>query len=215
MLSLRDVTRRARDGDRARTLLRAVTIDVPRGACALLGGPTGAGKSTVIAVAAALTDLDEGQLCWMNEPLSGAREARRAAYRREVVALALQSPLLVEGMRVRESLALAGHPTRDDALESFGVRARLDDPVERLSHGERQRVALARAFSARRPLLLLDEPSASLDDDGVAALARLLTAHRDRDGAALVTTHDPRLRDAIRWDQTLTLRGGAVAREAP
>ncbi len=210
MLALREVTRAARDGDRPRTLFARLSLELPRGACGLLLGEGGVGKSTLLAVAAALTLPDAGALCWEGERISDAREQRRAEYRRDIAALAMQSPLLLDGLTAAENLALARRPMRPEVIDRLGVRALLDRPAERLSEGERQRVSLARALGASTPLVLLDEPSASLDDGAVATLAALLDAHRAARGAALVTTHDPRLRDALRWDLTRVLRGGAL-----
>lgn len=214
MLALREVTRVVRDGDRPRTLFSRLTLELPRGAAALLMGPGGVGKSSLLAVAAALTAPDEGALWWEGERISHARDLRRAEYRRDVASLAMQSPLLLDGLTVAENLALARRPLRPDVLHRLGVRALLERPAERLSEGERQRVSLARALGAATPLVLLDEPSASLDDPAVEALAALLDAHRGAGGAALVTTHDPRLRSALRWDLTRALHDGAL-REPP
>lgn len=210
MLALREVTRVVRDGDRPRTLFSRLSLDVPRGACVLLLGAGGVGKSTLLGVAAALTAPDEGALLWEGEPISAARERRRAEYRRDTAALAMQSPLVLDGLTVAENLALLRRPMNPAVLSRLGVSALLDRPAERLSEGERQRVSLARALGASTPVVLLDEPSASLDDAAVASLAALLDAHRAARGAALVTTHDPRLRDALRWDLTRALRDGAL-----
>lgn len=214
MLALREVTRVVRDGDRPRTLFSGLTLELPRGACALLLGAGGVGKSSLLAVAAALTAPDAGALCWEGERISDARDLRRAEYRRDIAALAMQSPLLLDGLTVAENLALARRPMRPEVLDRLGVRGMLNRPAERLSEGERQRASLARAIGAGTPVVLLDEPSAALDDPAVETLAALLDAHRAAGGAALVTTHDPRLRDALRWDLTRALRDGAL-RDAP
>lgn len=214
MLALREVTRVVRDGDRPRTLFSRLSLELPRGACALLLGAGGVGKSSLLAVTAALTAPDEGALCWEGERISDARDARRAEYRRDIAALAMQSPLLLDGLTVAENLALARRPMRPEVLDRLGVPAMRDRRAERLSEGERQRVSLARALGAGTPVVLLDEPSASLDDPAVETLAALLAAHRAAGGAALVTTHDPRLRDALRWDLVRELRDGAL-RDAP
>ena len=210
MLALREVTRAVRDGGRPRTLFSRLSLELPRGACALLLGDGGAGKSTLLALAAALTSPDEGALCWEGETISAAREPRRAEYRRDIAAFAMQSPLLLDGMTAAENLALARRPMSAGVLRALGVNALLARPTEGLSEGERQRVSLARALGAATPLVLLDEPSASLDDGAVDALAALLDAHRAAGGAALVTTHDPRLRHALRWDLTRALRDVAL-----
>ncbi|MFO0630793.1 MAG: ATP-binding cassette domain-containing protein [Polyangiales bacterium] len=210
MLALREVTRVVRDGDHPRTLFARLSLELPRGACGLLLGAAGVGKSTLLAVAAALTTPDAGALWWEGEPISDARERRRATYRRDIAAFAMQSPLLLDDLTAAENLALARRPMQPAVLDRLGVTALLARPVARLSEGERQRVSLARALGAATPLVLLDEPSASLDDAAVSTLAALLDAHRAAGGAALVTTHDPRLRDALRWDLTRALHDGAL-----
>ena len=210
MLALRGISRRFRDGERVVTALSAVSLEVPRGACVALRGESGAGKSTLLAVAATLLAPDEGEVRWDGASVSTLREAHRAAFRRDVLGAALQSPLLIEGMTARENLALIRRPVEPRALVALGVAERMDVPVDRLSGGERQRVALARALGAGASLVLLDEPSASLDDARVDALAELVKGCRARGAAVLVATHDPRMVEAIAWDATVRLRAGAV-----
>lgn len=210
MLALREITRRFRDGERVVEALRSVSLTVPRGACVALRGESGAGKSTLLAVAATLLAPDAGDVSWDGASVSSLREAHRAAFRRDVLGAALQSPLLIEGMSVRENLGLIRRVVDPGALDALGVTARLDVRVERLSGGERQRVALARALGVGAKLVLLDEPSASLDDARVDALAGLVRGCRARGASVLVATHDPRMVAAIAWDATVRLRDGAV-----
>ena len=210
MLALRAVTRRFRDGERVVEALHGVSLEVPRGACVALRGESGAGKSTLLAIAATLLAPDEGDVLWEGASVVTLREAYRAAFRRDVLGAALQTPLLIEGMSARENLRLGRRAVDPRALDALGVSERMDVVVERLSGGERQRVALARALGVGAQLVLLDEPSASLDDSRVDALAGLVKGCRAAGAAVLVATHDPRMLAAVPWDASVRLRAGAV-----
>jgi putative ABC transport system ATP-binding protein len=133
----------------------------------------------------------------------------------------IQGLALVSAMSALENVLLGAVPdggmsrariaAAEQMLAALGVGALARASVETLSGGERQRVALARAFLARGPLLLLDEPTAHLDEAHVATVARMLDAHGARGGAALVATHDPRLLSAARFARVVQVHGGALA----
>lgn len=173
------------------------------GATGLLAlvGPTGSGKTSLLAVIA-------GQV----QPNTGSVSAIDPAD----VAWAAQRPLILPGT-LRDNLALA-RPSASDAelravCSQVGLDALLDTradgldlPLDHrgsgLSGGERRRLGLARALLARRPLLLCDEPTADLDADSAARITALLREIATRQ-AVIVATHDPDL--AARADRIVTL----------
>ncbi|MBI5517388.1 MAG: ATP-binding cassette domain-containing protein [Deltaproteobacteria bacterium] len=195
-----------RDGPRG--LVRAVNSvswALPRGAVALLHGPSGAGKSTLLALGAGLLLPSEGEVWLQGAHFSRLREAHRASRRRALLGVLWQGPGLIPGLASLAQVLLPSvpeglTPARREAalrwLAHFGLESAREALPEDLSGGEKQRVALARAFARDPSLLLLDEPSAHLDDPSVLALGRALGALCARGGSALVVTHDPRL-DAL------------------
>ena len=176
-----------------------VKVEVERGECLALAGPSGAGKTSVLKIAAGLLRPERGRVTCAEEVWldTGARrdlppERRRCGYLFQDYAL---FPHLNAWQNVAYPLrGIAREERRRRALEllgRFGVESKAEDRPRTLSGGERQRVALARAL-ARRPLaLLLDEPLAALDARSRASAARELgAALRDSEAPALLVTHD-------------------------
>ena len=179
-------------------LLAGVDVDVAPGATVAVVGPTGSGKSSLLAVAAGLEAPRGGDVTLGGVPLTALTEA---SLRRRVAWLPTH-PTLLEG-RVRDVLDV-GRGLGDDELdaalaavgltEALAARGGLDAVVgqrgEDLSGGEQRRLALARLVAGRPDVYVLDEPTAGLDE----ATARVVLDALDEAGAAvLVATHDPRV----------------------
>jgi molybdate transport system ATP-binding protein len=187
----------------ARTTLGALRLDVEvavaPGECVALAGPSGAGKTSLLRVAAGLLHPDEGLVqangeTWLDTDrgVDVPAERRRCGYVFQDYALfphlsAWQNvayPMRKGGRRERRARAL-------ELLERFGLAGRADARPSRLSGGERQKVALARALARRPEVLLLDEPLSALDSRTRAGAARELEAIlRDSEAPALLVTHD-------------------------
>jgi ABC-type multidrug transport system fused ATPase/permease subunit len=181
-----------------RPALTAIDLEVPVGGITAVVGPTGAGKSTLLALALRLFDPDRGAI-----ELDGIDLRRvRVADLRRVVAIALQENLLF-GTTIRENIRYAVPDASDGAVRAAARIACADEFIEslplgydtplgergsKLSTGQRQRLSLARAVLKNAPILLLDEPTASLDAETEArVLGRLAAWGRDR--AILMVTH--------------------------
>ena len=190
------------DGDEQVDALSDVDLVVHPGELVALIGPSGSGKSSLLAVAGALLRPTTGTVRVAGEDVHtlGARDL--ADLRRRRLGFVFQSGGLFPALTAVEQLLLAddlrgrrGAGARERAealLTELGLGDRLDHRPDRLSGGERQRVAIARALVGRPDLVLADEPTANLDRarsrDVVALLAD--RAHRDR-AATLLVTHDP------------------------
>ena len=169
-------------GDRA--ILRGVTLSVARGELVAIMGPSGSGKTTVLRAIAGLEPVGRGRV-----DVSGQ------------VGMVFQFHCLFEHLTALENVCLApvhAHGiSREQAtrrgrelLSAFGVAHRADALPRHLSGGEAQRVAIARALAVNPPVLLMDEPTASLDAIRRAELGELLGQLRQRDTALLIATHD-------------------------
>jgi len=182
-----------------RTVLSNLSLDVPGGRLTAVVGRSGSGKTTLLHLLAGLERPTEGEVLVSGEALGEMRRAELAANRRRAIALVAQDPALVPYLSARENvlLALRIRGAEDDgeaerALVEVGLGERLDARAEKLSAGERQRVAIARALAAEVELLLVDEPTARLDEEnGRAAGALLARAARERGMAVVCATHDP------------------------
>lgn len=194
-----------------RVLLQRQSLAHPGAPRLLLSGPSGCGKSTLLRVLAGLAHPAGGTLLWHGQPVvrGGLAVQRRRVHRVE------QQPLL-PGASVREALVLGlelrGLPLPADTrlreeLAALGLaQLPLEQDPARLSGGEALRVAVLRGLLLPVELLLLDEPSAGLDDVAVALLRERLT--RPDTPALLVAGHDPRLEGLCpaRW----SFREGAL-----
>ena len=189
--------------------LRDITASVPAGGVTVVTGPSGSGKSTLLRLVAGLDRPDSGRVVVFGEDLAGLDREALAALRGREVGIAEQARGLVPFLDVRENVALATALHGAPGTAASGRREAAPDPVaavlERvgiahlagrrpteLSAGERTRTAIARALVTRPRLLLLDEPSATLDRVNAARIAELL-AELGAELTVVVATHDPAL----------------------
>lgn len=160
-----------------------------RGDIALVEGDNGSGKTTLLRILAGLLHVDEGELRWCGQPLD------RAACRGQIVFLGHQLGLKFElspRENLRASAGLCGRRSGTDemlVLRQVGLHGYEDEPVRRLSAGQKKRAALARLMLLPATLWLLDEPYANLDRHGIALVNQLLDQHVAAGGAALVSSH--------------------------
>ena len=203
--------------------LRFDDVALPQGGVLLLRGASGAGKSTWLALAAGLRRPSAGQLLVAGQDLAQLSAAACDAWRARTIGLLPQKLHLSDALSVADNLALvyfaAGLPRDPGAIEAalaaLGVARLARRKPWQLSGGQAQRVALARAVLLAPKVLLVDEPTASLDDDGARAVLALLQATAGRCGASLVmATHDARVLAALPQAGTLQLRAEAHAQPA-
>ena len=202
-------------------ILRGVDLTVAAGERIAVVGPSGSGKSSLIAVAAGLERPTAGTVRLFGEDLSRLNEDRRARLRRGRVSLVFQAFHLLPNMTAEENVAapmeIAGAEgameTARAWLERVGLAERRRHYPHQLSGGEQQRVALARALAARPAQLFADEPTGNLDADNAAAVAELMFDLVAEIGAALVlVTHEASL--AARAERRVTMAGGRIVSDA-
>ena len=199
-------------------ILRGLNVRVGKGERVALVGPSGSGKSSLIAVAAGLEQPSGGSVELFGQDLARLDEDGRARLRRGQVSLVFQSFHLLPNMTAQENVAapleIAGARDATETarawLERVGLAGRARHYPHQLSGGEQQRVALARALAPRPALLFADEPTGNLDAVNAAHVADLMFDLVAEPGAALVlVTHDETL--AARADRAVRLRDGRVA----
>ncbi|MBM3393022.1 MAG: ATP-binding cassette domain-containing protein, partial [Betaproteobacteria bacterium] len=171
----------------------------------LLLGPSGSGKSTLLMALAGLLAPSRGSVRIAGEDWRGFSGAAADRRRGRLIGFVPQEPHLIDGLSVADNVRLApflAGASQDPArrgealaiLDALGVSECAGRYPHALSRGQQQRVALARAVANRPPLLLADEPTASLDDAACAVALDLLFAAAERVGAGLiVATHDRRV----------------------
>jgi ABC-type lipoprotein export system ATPase subunit len=197
---LRGASKRFGGPERGRTVFADLDASFHAGSFTAVVGRSGTGKTTLLHIVAGLERPSEGYVELLGEPLAGRTRAELAELRRRGVALVTQEPGLVPYLSALENVEL-GLQLRETggardalarrALASVGLEERLHSPASRLSAGERQRVAIARALAADVRLLLVDEPTARLDEENARSVALLLArAAHERDLAVVCATHD-------------------------
>jgi putative ABC transport system ATP-binding protein len=196
-------------------ILRELSFSVAPRERVAITGPSGSGKSSLIAVAAGLERPTAGTVELLGRPLARMDEDGRARLRRGRVSLVFQAFHLLPNMTAEENVAapleIAGVRDADVVargwLDRVGLSGRLRHYPHQLSGGEQQRVALARALAPRPVLLFADEPTGNLDAVNAAIVADLLFGLVAEEGAAMVlVTHDANL--AVRADRQVRLSGG-------
>ncbi|MEU8674546.1 ABC transporter ATP-binding protein [Streptomyces sp. NPDC048560] len=218
-LTLVDVTLTYPDGDGRLTALDQVSLDVPGGSLAAVVGPSGSGKSSLLAVAATLVTPDSGKTVVAGTETAGLSAADKAALRREHIGIVFQQPNLLPSLTAAEQLQVMAHlsrgpvrPARARALElldAVGLADKADRRPHQLSGGQRQRVNIARALMNEPSLLLVDEPTSALDHErGAAVLDLLATLTRERSTATVLVTHDRAHLE--RMDRVAVMRDGRL-----
>ncbi len=205
-------------GDSAVEVLRGIDLTVPYGQTLALLGPSGSGKSSLMAVLSGLERASGGTLQVAGEDFAAMSEDALALARRGRIGVVLQAFHLLPTMTALENvmtpLELAGMPdakARGEAeLTAVGLGERLGHYPAQLSGGEQQRVAIARALAPKPALVFADEPTGNLDAATGSSVMDLLFARRAESGATLVViTHDPAL--AARCERVVTLADGRIA----
>ena len=199
------------------TILRGIDLDIMRGEVVALLGPSGSGKSSLMAVLSGLERASGGSLTVAGADFTALDEDGLAAARRGRIGIVLQAFHLLPTMTAAENVAtpmeLAG---MDDAapralteLEAVGLGHRTDHYPTQLSGGEQQRVAIARATAPRPDLIFADEPTGNLDAATGEEIIEMLFARRAETGATLlIITHDASL--AARCERVLTMADGVI-----
>ena len=201
-------------------ILRGIDLRVAAGESVALLGPSGSGKSSLMAVLSGLERATSGTIRIAGEDFTRLDEDGLARARQGRIGIVLQAFHLLPTMTAHENVAvpleLAGagdaFATAAAELESVGLGHRLSHYPVQLSGGEQQRVAIARATAPRPQLLFADEPTGNLDGaTGHAILDLLFERQRGTGATLLVITHDPEL--AERCGRVLEMKDGRIVRD--
>lgn len=220
-IDARNLTLSLGQGDSAVEVLRGIDLTVPQGQTLALLGPSGSGKSSLMAVLSGLERAGGGTLVVAGEDFAALDEDALAAARRGRIGVVLQAFHLLPTMTAIENvmtpLELAGmadaRQRAEAELAAVGLAHRLNHYPAQLSGGEQQRVAIARALAARPALVFADEPTGNLDAATGITIMDLLFARRAETGATLIIiTHDPAL--AERCERVVPLADGRIASDS-
>jgi putative ABC transport system ATP-binding protein len=200
-LTLESVSLTYPDGDSRLTALDNVSLHVSAGEFIAVTGPSGSGKSSLLAVAGTLIAPDSGRVEIAGVDAGPLSSAARDRLRLESIGFVFQQANLLASLTALDQLLLVADLRGDDKaaartraselLERVGLADKAHRRPARLSGGERQRVNVARALMGSPALLLVDEPTSALDRDrGEAIVTLLAEVTREQNLATLMVTHD-------------------------
>jgi putative ABC transport system ATP-binding protein len=205
-LTLTNVSKTYGEGENAVAAVQEVSLSCESGEFVALVGPSGSGKTTLLAMIGGLLTPTAGTILVEDVDVSALAAKGQARYRRDKVGYVFQSNNLIPYLTVRENLLLIrqigakGHSSAgeraDQLIEELGLTKRRNALSTDLSGGERQRVAIARALMNDPQLVLVDEPTASLDSTrGKQVVSLLLDEVKSRGKLGIMVTHDLAMAD--------------------
>lgn len=209
-------------GELAVHALRGVDLQVARGEFVMLVGPSGSGKTTLLSILGCVLTPTRGSVSILGEAVSDLPEPGLAALRRALIGFIFQGYNLIDALSARDNVSLGlrirgtARPAADAeaarVLDRVGLATRLGNKPAQLSGGEMQRVAIARALAGRPPLVLADEPTASLDAaSGKRVTEVLRNISREQRATVVVVTHDARIFDLSQ--RIVHIEDGFIQRE--
>ena len=218
VIRLDDVDKTFGEGELAVHALKDASLEIERGQFVVVLGPSGSGKTTLMNLIGGIEPVSAGTITVDGEVVSGLDEAALTEYRRQKVGFVFQFFNLIPTLTAQENVTLVGELVgagENDAAETLG-EVGLADRAERfpslLSGGEQPRVAIARALVKRPTVLLLDEPTGSLDlETGRAVLGALRGAARTFGSTVLLVTHNSAI--ARMADRVIHLHSGQVVED--
>jgi putative ABC transport system ATP-binding protein len=202
-------------------ILRGIDLQVASGESVALLGPSGSGKSSLMAVLSGLERASGGTIRIAGQDFTALGEDSLARARQGRIGIVLQAFHLLPTMTALENVAvpleLAGEADSfaraRSELEAVGLGHRVTHYPAQLSGGEQQRVAIARALAAGPEIVFADEPTGNLDAaTGTAVLDLLFARQRETGATLLVITHDPAL--AARCGRVLEMQDGRIVRDS-
>ena len=211
---LKDVKKRYRMGEVEIMAADGIDFQIERGEFAVVVGPSGAGKTTVLNILGGMDTASEGEVLVDGQDITAYSQRRLTAYRRDDIGFVFQFYNLIPNLTALENVELALQICKNpmdarEVLEEVGLGERLDNFPAQLSGGEQQRVSIARALAKNPKILLCDEPTGALDKRTGTQIMELLHSVVKENGIMLLlVTHDPDIADTC--DTIFEMDGGRI-----
>ena len=214
-VTLKDVKKIYQMGEVEIMAAAGIDFEIKKGEFAVVVGPSGAGKTTVLNILGGMDTASEGQVLVDGQDIATYSTKQLTAYRRDDIGFVFQFYNLVGNLTALENVELASQICSDpldagQVLADVGLADRASNFPAQLSGGEQQRVAIARALAKNPKLLLCDEPTGALDyNTGKAVLKLLQDTCREKGMTVIVITHNSALTPMA--DRVIKIRNGKVA----
>jgi putative ABC transport system ATP-binding protein len=219
LVVLEGAARRRGSGHTEVTCLHPTTLAVEAGELLAVLGPSGSGKKTLLSLVGGLDQATEGRVIVSGQDVGVLKPKELAILRRRTFGYVFQDLNLLAGLTARENVSIPleldgrslaeARAAAEAALDSLGLASLADRFPNDLSGGEQQRVAIARALVGGRRILLAGEPpTGAIDSMTGESVMRLLRAHCDGGGTAILVTHDAA--HAAWADRVVFLRDGRL-----
>lgn len=211
---LEDVKKRYRMGEVEIMAANGIDFEIEKGEFAVVVGPSGAGKTTVLNILGGMDTASEGRVIVDGQDITAYSQKRLTAYRRDDIGFVFQFYNLIPNLTALENVELALQICKDpmdarEVLGEVGLGERLDNFPAQLSGGEQQRVSIARALAKNPKILLCDEPTGALDyNTGKAILKLLQDTCRQMGMTVVVITHNTAI--APMADKVIHIKSGRV-----
>jgi putative ABC transport system ATP-binding protein len=219
--TLDGATKIYKTGDQKITALKSTSLEINKGELTLILGPSGSGKTTLISLIGAVIHPSEGEVILDGHRLSELKSKKLAWLRLHYVGFVFQEFNLIQPLTAEQNilfpLKLLKVPQKEamrkveEALEMVNMTDRRKNLPRQLSGGQQQRIAIARALVTDPPIILCDEPTASLDSKALEMIMNQLKELSEMDKAVVIVTHDPRLKPYS--DRIIEMEDGGVVNE--
>lgn len=213
-LELKDVVKEYGNGDLAIRAADGINMSIDEGEFAVVVGPSGAGKTTVLNIIGGMDTLTSGQVIVDGVDIGKYNHKNLTTYRRYEVGFVFQFYNLVPNLTAKENVELANQISKDPldstiVLEEVGLAHRLNSFPAGLSGGEQQRVSIARAIAKNPKLLLCDEPTGALDyNTGKSILKLLYEKCKEKNMTVILITHNQAITPIA--DRVIRIKNGKV-----
>lgn len=214
-VALKDVKKVYHMGEVDIMAAAGINFEIEKGEFAVVVGPSGAGKTTVLNILGGMDTATEGEVIVDDQDVSSYSQRQLTAYRRDDIGFVFQFYNLIPNLTTLENVELALQICKDpmdakEVLEEVGLGERLDNFPAQLSGGEQQRVSIARALAKNPKLLLCDEPTGALDyNTGKSILKLLQDTCRKKKMTVILITHNQAI--APMADRVIKIKNGKVS----
>lgn len=215
-VALKDVKKIYQMGEVKIMAADGIDFEIQKGEFAVVVGPSGAGKTTVLNILGGMDTATEGQVFVDGTDIAKYSQKQLTAYRRDDIGFVFQFYNLIPNLTALENVELALQICKDpmdakEVLEDVGLGDRLGNFPAQVSGGEQQRVSIARALAKNPKLLLCDEPTGALDyNTGKAILKLLQDTCRKRGMTVVLITHNSAI--APMADRVIKIKNGRVSK---